>query len=552
MRCQRVVVAGLAALALQVWSVPGASAQGLPFRNGRPVVATVNADSISLDEFVREAGPSADVARLRQGIGTSADLELLDRLVTIKLLVQEANRMGLAESPDIQAQVRVTSREILREVLFEKLTRTVTPDPAVVDTLFKNAVREWKTASLLFKDKAAAEQARKQLTSGAAFDAVAKKAVASKAARSDNDNAFHGRSAYLPQIVQAIAPLKIGQVSPVVQIPAGFVVLRVVDMRYPQNAEALAAARKEARSQRQEVVLKAHEDALKRQYVTVHKAVLDSINYTSPKPGLDALLKDKRVIADIKGASPLSVGDLTDYLRMQFYHGAKDTKQNQRMNAMKGEAVDAMIGRRLYNAEAVREGIEKTNEYRDRVRGFQESLVFDSFIQRVIVPVNKMTEPEVRKYYDTHLKDYSSPEMMRIRGLAFTRRSAAEDAVRKMRQGADFGWLVANAEGQAPKNAPGLLTLDARPVTLTSMPDGLRKAVAGARTGEYRIYAAPDGLVYALAIQGVVAPTPRPYDEVREDIARKLYNEKLRKAVEAYAAKLRARSKVAEYLKRGR
>jgi hypothetical protein len=381
---------------------------------------------------------------------------------------------------------------------------------------------------------------------------VAAKAVASKAARSDNDNAFHPRTEFLPQILSAILPLRVGQVSPVVQIPAGYVVLQVVDMRYPQNAEAMAEARQRVLSQQQEVVLKAHEQALRRQYVTLHKAVLDSVNYEAPKPGLNALLSDKRAIADIRGGAPLTVGDLTDYLRMQFYHGSDQARQFKKMNEMKGGAVDAMLGRRLYNAEALRLGIEKTNEYRDRVRGFKESLVFDSFVQRVIVPTNKMTEPEVRKYYDAHLKEYSSPQMMRLRGLAFVRRNAAEDAMRKTRQGTDFNWLSANAEGQAPKGTAGLLTFDGSPVTLGSMPAGLQKALEGARAGQYRLYASPDGVFYVIAVQAVIAPTPQPYDQVREDIAKKLYNEKLKNAVQAYAAKLRARSKVGIYLTRAR
>lgn len=552
MRYQFVVATGLLAASLLAGAAGGAAAQSLPVRNGRPVVATVGAGTISLDEFVAEIGPAADRARLQQGRATAADLDALDRLVTIELIVQDATAMGLGEAPEIRKQVEVTSREILREVLFAKLTRDVKPDPAAVDRIFKDLVREWKTTSLLFRDKAAAERARKEIAGGAAFADVAARAVAAKAARTDGDNAFHPRTDYLPAILAAMAPLQVGQVSPVIQIPAGFVILRVADMRYPENAGALAEARKRVLGQQQEVALKAHEQVLRRQYVTLHKAVLDGLNFEAAKPGIDALLKDKRSIADIKGASAVTVGDLTDYLRMQFYHGADQGRQAKRMNEMKGTALDAMIGRRLVNSEALRLGIDKTNEYLDRVRGFKESLVFDSFIQKVIVPPNKMTEPEVRKYYDGHLKEYSSPEMMRLRGLAFTRRGAAEDAMRKLREGADYTWLAANAEGQAPKNTPGLLAFDGRPVTTTSMPEGVSKALAGAKSGEARLYASPDGPFYMLNVQTVIAPSPQPYGEVRETIAKKLYGEKLKKAVESYAAKLRTHTKVETYLTRVR
>lgn len=551
MRYQDIVATGLMAVTLHAGAGARAVAQALPVKNGRPVVATVNADTISLDELAAEPGVS-DRARLQQGRATAADLEVLDRLVNIRLIVQDATAMGLGDVPEIKRQVEVTSREILREVLYAKLTAGVKPDPAAVDRLYKDMVREWKTTSLLFKDKAAAERAKKEIAGGAAFADVAARAVASKAARTDGDNDFHPKSEYLPQIFEAMAPLQVGQVSPVIQIPAGFVVLRVVDARYPQNAEALAAARKQVLSQAQEVAMKGYEQGLRRQYVTLHQAVLDGLNFEAPKPGLQALLNDRRSIADIRGAAAVTVGDLTDYLRMQFYHGSDTARQYKKMNEMKGTAFDAMVGRRLMNAEALRKGIDKTPEYRDRVKGYRESLVFDAFIQKIIVPPNKMTEAEVRKYYDTHLKDYSSPDMMRIRGLAFTRRASAEDAMKKMREGADYNWLAANAEGQVPKNTAGLLTLDGRPVTTTSMPEGLRKLLVGAKAGDYRLYPSPEGPFYALAVQAIIAPTPQPYDQAREEIAKKLYNEKLRKAVETYAAKLRAHSKVETYLTRGR
>lgn len=551
MRYRSVVLAGVLATAMQVHAAD-AVAQALPLRNGRPVVAVVGQDPVYLDALAGVLESSANLARLRQGLGTADELAALDRLVNIKLLVQEADRMGIGEAPEIEKQMEVTSREIMRDVLFERLVKDVRPDATAVDRQFKDAVREWKTTSLLFKSKTDAEQARKDLASGASFATVARKALAAKAAKSEGDDNYHGKGAYLPQIAEALARLRVGQVSPVIQLPTGFVVMKVVDVHYPSNPEALAKARTAVLNNQREKSLEAHEQALRRQYVVVNKAVLASIDYVGAKPGIDALLKDKRVVAQIKGGASITVGELTDYLRMQFFHGTGQAKQRQEMNARKQMALDATVGRRLYNMEALRLGIEKTNEYRDRVRAYKEGLVFDAFIKKVIVPPNKMTEAEVRKYYDGHIKEFSSPEMMKVRGLAFAHRAAAEDAMRKLRAGADYGWLAANAVGRATPGTAGLLTFDGRPVTTSSMPDGVRKALAGARPGDARMYASPEGTAYMLEVQGVIAPSPQPYDGVREDIAKKLYNAKLKKAVDAYAAKLRAKTKVETYLKRTR
>lgn len=550
MRAGYIAAAGLLLAAVHPRLLPGAPASALPVKNGRPLVATVNSDAIALDEFLMQLGSPADRPRLLDGRATAKEVELLDRLITIKLIVQEAARMGLDEAPEIRKQLDVTSREILREVLMDRLVKDVKADPAEVERLFKEKVRQWKTSSLLFQDKAAAARARKEIAAGAPFDGVAARAVAAKQARTDGDAAYHPRKDYLPAIAGAIAGLRVGQVSAVIGLQAGYAIVKVVDIRYPEDATARKEAREQASSQQQVAAMKAHEQAMRRKYVVVNERVLEGIDYTADKPGIDGLLTDKRVVADIRGAAPVTVGDLTDYLGKQFYHGTEQARQRKEMNARKQAALEATIARRLLNMEAVRLGIDKTNAYRDRVSGYRESLVFDSFVQKVIVPGNKLKEDEVKRHYSGHLGEYSYPEMVKVRSLAFTGRAAAEAAIRKLREGADYGWLASNAEGQVAKGTPGLMTFDGRPVTTDSMPEGVRKSLAGARSGEFKLHASPEGHFYVLAVQQVIASNAKPFGEVKQEIAKKLYGDKLKKSVEEYAARLRAQSKVQAYLTR--
>ena len=58
---------------------------------------------------------------------------MLDRLVNIRLIVEEGATMGLDELPEIQKQVEVSARSVLREVLFERIVKDVQPDPAAVE-----------------------------------------------------------------------------------------------------------------------------------------------------------------------------------------------------------------------------------------------------------------------------------------------------------------------------------------------------------------------------------------------------------------------------------
>lgn len=84
------------------------------------------------------------------------------------------------------------------------------------------------------------------------------------------------------------------------------------------------------------------------------------------------------------------------------------------------------------------------------------------------------------------------------------------------------------------------------------MPDDLQKAVAGVKSGDYRLYGSPEKGFYVLYIQEVVPPKSAPYEEVRDEIAKTIFDDKLKKGVEDYADKLKAVSDVKIYWQENR
>jgi hypothetical protein len=71
------------------------------------------------------------------------------------------------------------------------------------------------------------------------------------------------------------------------------------------------------------------------------------------------------------------------------------------------------------------------------------------------------------------------------------------------------------------------------------LPEGVQNVVSGAKPGDFRLYASPEGSFYVLYIYHVVAPKPKPFDDVKAEIAEVVYKDKLRKAVEVWAGKLK-------------
>jgi parvulin-like peptidyl-prolyl isomerase len=515
-----------------------ASGQDLPVVKGKKIVATVNDEPITLDELNRDL-PFAQ--------GTSKS-ELLKRLINISLIVQEARRIGLDELPEIKNMVDAFSKLTLREELMERRVKGIKVDEKEIEKLYKELIKEWKISSLLFEKEENAKKMAEEIKAGKNFDELSKQFVAEGKVKRGEQGEWLKVKDINPQIVSVVSKMKVGSVSPIIPMKSGFVILRLEDTRYVADPEAMKQAREEALKRKKVQALKDYSNVLIKQYAKVNQDVLNNLNYEAKNPGFDALLKDKRVVAEIKGESPITVGELSEHLKMQFFHGIERAVESKKLNSKKGAALDEMVYKRVFRKEALRLGLDKTEGYKNKIKEYKNSVLFGAFVNKVIVPDIKLKEEEIKAYYNKHIKEYTMPEMMKVNSLAFTKREDAETAIEKLRKGTEFQWLSANAEGQVDKNSQGLLTFDGKLIMTKDLPEGVQKAIHGARAGDFRLYESPDGNFYVLAILDVISSKPQPYEEAREIVARKVFDEKVKKEAEDYADKLKAVSDVKVYL----
>jgi parvulin-like peptidyl-prolyl isomerase len=526
-----------------------ASDQKLPILAGKRVVATVNGDPITLDEFNRELMALHRGVTEEKKVGRENSLELLKRLVNTKLIIQEAGRIGLDQLPEVKNMVDVFSRVTLRELLAERHVRNIKADEKEVDRIYKELVKEWKIKSVIIEKEDSAKKMEEEIKAGKNFNEIASKVVAEGMAKGGEEGNFLRRQDLLPQVAGAVTKMEAGSISPIIPVESGFVILKVEEIRYPESQMAKEQAKQEALNLKREKALRDYNDALIKRYVKIDKKILDAIDYEAKEPGFQKFLEDKRVIAEITGEKAITIGELTDYLRQQFYHGIERAIESKKLNERKESTLEEMLYKRVFRKEALRLGIDKTESYKNKVKEYENSVIFGTFVQKVIIPDVKLKEEEVKTYYDEHIKEYTFPEMMKIKSLAFAKRGDAEAATEKLRKGTDFQWLSANVEGQVDKNTKGLLTFEGKLITIKSLPEGVQRAISRAKSGDFRLYESSDGYFYVLAIQEVVPPKPQPFEDTKKIIAKIIFNNKLKKVVEDWAEKLRGLSEVKIYLK---
>ncbi len=525
-----------------------AADQKFPVINGKKTVAMINDEPITLDEFNLEVS-SLRASKSAEG-KKDGDSELLRRLINTKLIIQEARKIGLDELDEVKNMVDVFSRVTLRELLAERQLKDVKAEPKEVEKIYKESVKEWKIKSVLFEKEDAAKKMEEEIKEGRSFDEVAQKAVSDGTAKGGAESTYMGRKELLPGVAETVSNMSVGSVSSIVPVGSGFAILKVEDTRYPENPEAKEIAKRQALTLKKRGVLENYNNALIKKYVKLNKKVLDEIDFEAKEPGFQELLEDKRVIAEIQGENPITVGDLTDGVRQQLYHGVERAIESKRLNERKTSVLDEMLYKRVFRKEALRLGIDKTKVYKNRVKEYENSVIFGAFIQKAVRPDIKLKEEELKTYYNDHVKEYTMPEMIKMNSLVFAKREFAEKTLEKLRKGTDFQWLMENAEGQVDKsNSKDVLNFEGKFLTANDLPEGVRKSISGAKPGDFRLYESPEGYFYAVAIQDVIPAKPQPYAETREAIAKILYNEKLNEAVEEWAEKLRAVSDVKVYLK---
>ncbi len=543
--------AAIAIIAALLCGASGVSAieKALPLTHGPKTVALVNGEPVTLADlesaFALRSGVTGGAKAGRKDI-----FELVQRLINVRLAVQEARKIGLDQLPEIRQIVDAYARTTLREQLMEKQVGKVTVPEIEVERRYKEATKEWKLVSVMFKKEDDAEKMVERLKAGEEFADLARNLVAEGTAKGGDQGQYVKVAETNPEVAAVVSKMAPGSVSPIIPIkPAGYALVKLEDIRQIDRPEVKERVRREALNDVRKEDLKHYNQTLIKRYVVVHKAVLDHLNFEAKEPGFEKLMKDGRVLAEIKGEKSITVADLADQLRHQLYHGVEQAAESKQLNEKMRSAFDEMLSKRVFRKEALRLGLDKTVAYTSKVKEYENGVVFESFVQKAVAPDVKLTEEDARKYYREHIGDYTTPEMMRISGIAFKKRADAEGAVENLRKGTDFRWLVENAEGQAEKNSKGLLMFDGNLVTTPDLPEGVRKVISGCKPGDLRVYASPEGYFYALSIQDVIPPKPMSYEETKGEISQKMFGERLKQAMDGYIAKLRAAADIKIFLK---
>ena len=212
-----------------------ASALLLPLAASAQNIATVNGKAVPkarVDTLLQQA------ARAGQQVGPEIQAQARDQVVLREIFVQEAEKKGVAATPDYKAQMELARQSILIRELFDdyKKKNPVTDAEAQVEyDKFKaqSTGTEYRARHILVEKEEDAKALIAQIKAGAKFEDLAKKNSKDPGSgENGGDLDFAKPDSYVPEFGQALVALKKGEMTETpVKTQFGYHIIRLDDTR---------------------------------------------------------------------------------------------------------------------------------------------------------------------------------------------------------------------------------------------------------------------------------------------------------------------------------
>ncbi len=509
-------------------------------------LAMVNDEAITVEDLKKTMGTIHEGMTEGKAVPKTNFPVLLKRLINSLLIIQEARTMELDKLEEIKTSVDDYSKKQLRELLLKEQVKGVKAGPKEVEKSYRERTTEWRLKSLIVDKLEDAKKVEVALKAGKKFDDLfdrnIKEGVAKEGGKSD---IFLTREVIAPPMLVVLTKMKVGEISKMTPLDKGYLFYRVEEKRTKDNEAVKEQVVQELDAKARIAALEAFQESLIKKYVT-KKKLFDKFDFENKKVKFETFLKDKRAVADIKGEKPVTVADMAEAIAQKFYHGVERAAESKKINKEKKAILHELLGNIVFDKEAKARKIDESDEYRNKVRSYSNSLLFGTFVTKVIRTEITVTKDELMAYHKIHAGDYTSTEAYKLDAIAFDTPQKAEEAALKLRQGADFKWYKANADGRVSiaKSFESIFTGDA--IAKPNLPEPLQQALTGSASGDFRVFV-DGGLGYVISVVELAPARTLNYEEVEDAIKEAVFYEKLNKGVETWGDKLKSTSDVKIY-----
>jgi peptidyl-prolyl cis-trans isomerase C len=210
---------------------PAADTQAVASTDSSPVVATVNGTPITQNILEVYTGQ-----RSAKGAGKAKPEEMINELVTLELMRQEADHEGLNAEPIVVASINQLERSALAGAAIKMFMKNNPVTDAEVKDYYDQKIatptKEYKARHILLKSEEEARKVIAMLDSGKDFAELAKKMSTGPSGPSGGELGWFSPTQMVKEFADAAAALKKGQYTKTpVHTQFGWHVIELEDVR---------------------------------------------------------------------------------------------------------------------------------------------------------------------------------------------------------------------------------------------------------------------------------------------------------------------------------
>ncbi len=236
LRTPAIAVSGLIALASLAACNKSQQAAAPQTAAAPPPVATVNGSPISRSEydlFVKDIlqGKKQELTADQKG-------QVLDDLINMRLLADQAEKDGLQNDPDTVAQLNLLHMRVLADAESQKYIKAFQPSDADLKAEYETAIAamdktEYKARHILVASKEDGESIIKKLKGGAKFEELAKSQSTDTGSKNNGGElGWFTTSRMVKPFADAVVALKKGEITQEpIQTQFGWHVIQLEDTR---------------------------------------------------------------------------------------------------------------------------------------------------------------------------------------------------------------------------------------------------------------------------------------------------------------------------------
>jgi peptidyl-prolyl cis-trans isomerase C len=163
---------------------------------------------------------------------------VLDQIISEKLLIQEAKNRGLEQDKNVLEQIKNTTEQILVQSLIEKeIIGKVKVEDQEALTYYEENKGNFITKeqvylyNILVETEEVAKDILEKLKAGGDFIEIAKEKSTGPSAAQGGDLGYVSKGDLIPEIENVVFALKIGSISDIIKSQYGFHILKVTDKK---------------------------------------------------------------------------------------------------------------------------------------------------------------------------------------------------------------------------------------------------------------------------------------------------------------------------------